>query len=164
MPLETHDQRFFPQLNPCGISPYVTSSLTRRWVCLLWICLAFRQMYLSLLKNICFCTTHKPSVSTDFAEQIMPILHILCCNGCLVTWTVVSLTTSKFKPLIFSYVWLHLVLYREHVHSSDPYDFYLFPAQFCYIIIYIWKVRSCVHIADRCAPWKISSGAQNLVL
>jgi hypothetical protein len=28
-PLETHDQRFFPQLNTCGISPYVTSSLTR---------------------------------------------------------------------------------------------------------------------------------------
>jgi hypothetical protein len=36
-PLETHDQRFPPppQLNSCGNSPYVTSSLTRRWVCLL---------------------------------------------------------------------------------------------------------------------------------
>jgi hypothetical protein len=33
-PLETHDQYFY-QLNPCGHSPYVTSSLTRRWVCLL---------------------------------------------------------------------------------------------------------------------------------
>jgi hypothetical protein len=33
---------FFPQVNPCGISPYVTVSLTRRWVCLLWICLAFQ--------------------------------------------------------------------------------------------------------------------------
>jgi hypothetical protein len=33
-PLETHDRRFF-QLNPCGHSPYVTSSLTRKWVCLL---------------------------------------------------------------------------------------------------------------------------------
>jgi hypothetical protein len=31
--LETHNQRFF-QLNPCGHSPYVTTSLTRRWVCL----------------------------------------------------------------------------------------------------------------------------------
>jgi hypothetical protein len=28
-------------------SPYVASSLTRRWVCLLWICLAFRQVYIS---------------------------------------------------------------------------------------------------------------------
>jgi hypothetical protein len=28
-PLETHDQRCFPQLNPCSNSPYVTSSLVR---------------------------------------------------------------------------------------------------------------------------------------
>jgi hypothetical protein len=39
----------FFQLNPCGNSPYVTSSLTRRWVCLLWICVAFRQVYVSHL-------------------------------------------------------------------------------------------------------------------
>jgi hypothetical protein len=39
-PLETHDQTFF-QLDSCGNSPYVTSSLTRKWVCLLWICLAW---------------------------------------------------------------------------------------------------------------------------
>jgi hypothetical protein len=43
-PLETHDQTFF-QLNSCGNSSYVTSSLTRRWACLLWICLAFCQVY-----------------------------------------------------------------------------------------------------------------------
>jgi hypothetical protein len=29
----------------------------------------------------------------------MPILRILCYNGSLVTWTVVSFTTAKFKPL-----------------------------------------------------------------
>jgi hypothetical protein len=29
-PLANHDQRFVFQLNPCGNSPYVTSSLTRR--------------------------------------------------------------------------------------------------------------------------------------
>jgi hypothetical protein len=35
-PLETHDQRlFFFQLNPYGHSSYVTSSLTRRWVCVI---------------------------------------------------------------------------------------------------------------------------------
>jgi hypothetical protein len=55
-----------------------------------------------LFKIASFCTTHKSSVSTCFAEQIMPILHILCCNGCLATWTVVSLATSKFKRPIFS--------------------------------------------------------------
>jgi hypothetical protein len=31
---------FFFQPNTCCNSPYVTSSLTRRWVCLVWICLA----------------------------------------------------------------------------------------------------------------------------
>jgi hypothetical protein len=38
---------FFFRVNSCGNSPYVTSSLTRRWVCLLSICLAFRQVYIS---------------------------------------------------------------------------------------------------------------------
>jgi hypothetical protein len=44
------------------------------------------------------------------------------------------------------------------------YDFCLLLAQFCYIIVYIWKVESHVQIADQCAPWKISSGVENLVL
>jgi hypothetical protein len=87
-PLETHDQTFF-LLSSCGNSPYVTSSLTRRWVCLLWICLAFRQVYIShiysMLLNISsFYTTHKSSVSTGFTERIMTILRILCYNGSLV--------------------------------------------------------------------------------
>jgi hypothetical protein len=34
-PLRLTIRIFFSQLNPCDISPYVTSSLTRRWVCLL---------------------------------------------------------------------------------------------------------------------------------
>jgi hypothetical protein len=40
-PLRPTTRYFFPQLNSCGNSPYVTSSLTGRWVCLLWICLVF---------------------------------------------------------------------------------------------------------------------------
>jgi hypothetical protein len=38
--LETHDQNLFFQLNTCGHSPYVTSSLMRRWVCRLQMPLA----------------------------------------------------------------------------------------------------------------------------
>jgi hypothetical protein len=34
----------------------------------------------------------------------------------------------------------------------------------CYIIVYIWKAESREHIADWCAPWKISNAAENLVL
>jgi hypothetical protein len=59
------------------------------------------RMYSILLKKSCFWTAQKSSVSRGFAEQVMPILHILCCNGCLVTWTAVSLTTARFKLLIF---------------------------------------------------------------
>jgi hypothetical protein len=32
-PLETHDSNFIFQQNTCDYSPYVTSSLTRGWVC-----------------------------------------------------------------------------------------------------------------------------------
>jgi hypothetical protein len=41
----------------------------------------------------CYCKFFLLPVSTGFAEQIMPILRILCYNGSLVTWTIVSLTT-----------------------------------------------------------------------
>jgi hypothetical protein len=55
-PLEDHDQIFFLQLNSCGHCPYVTFSLTRRWVCLLWIGFAFVEStyrtYSMLLKII----------------------------------------------------------------------------------------------------------------
>jgi hypothetical protein len=46
IPWKTTTTDFF-QLNLCGKSPYVTSSLTRRWVYLLWIYLAVRQVYIS---------------------------------------------------------------------------------------------------------------------
>jgi hypothetical protein len=110
-----------------------------------------------------FYTTHKSFVSTGFAEQIVFILFILCYNGSLVTWTVVSLTTAKFKPLIFS-VCFTLSYTANIIILMILYDSCLLPAQFCYIIVYTRKVENCVQIADRCAPWKISSSAQNLVL
>jgi hypothetical protein len=50
-PLRPTARHFF-QLNSCANSPYVTSSLTIRWVCLLWICLAFRQVYISHIKHV----------------------------------------------------------------------------------------------------------------
>jgi hypothetical protein len=35
--------------------------------------------------------------------------------------------------------------------------------EFSFLIVYMRKVESRVQIADRCAPWKFSSGAENLV-
>jgi hypothetical protein len=49
---------FFLQQNPYGHNPCVTSTLTRGWACLLWICLAFvnctYRTYCMLLKIIPF--------------------------------------------------------------------------------------------------------------
>jgi hypothetical protein len=122
----------------------------------LFVKCTFRS-YSILLKYSCFCTTDKYSVRTDYAEMIMHILHVSCHNGNLVMWTVVSVTTAKFKPLIFSMSGFTLSC---TANLMIPYDFCLFPVQFCYIMVHIRKVKSCVQVADRCAPWKISSGVQ----
>jgi hypothetical protein len=44
------------------------------------------------------------------------------------------------------------------------YDFCLFPAQLCYIIINAQNIESLMQFADRRVPWKIANGAENLVL
>jgi hypothetical protein len=44
--------RNFFQLNPYGYSRYVTSSLTRRCVCFVCICLAFCQVYVSHIQHV----------------------------------------------------------------------------------------------------------------
>jgi hypothetical protein len=96
--LEVHDQRFFFQLKSCSHSPCVTSSLTSGWVCLLWVCLAFLKYtriyrtYSMPLKILSFALYQSRLCRADH-----DILFILCYNDSLVTWTVVSLTTAKFK-------------------------------------------------------------------
>jgi hypothetical protein len=154
-------------MNLCGNSSYVTSSLTRRCFCLLWYAWPFVKgtfhTYSMLLKISSFYTTHKSSVSPGFAKQIMPILCILCYNGSLVTWMAVSLTTARFKPLIFSVSGFALPYTANMYILMILYDFCLSPAQFCYIILYIRKVGSRVHTANQCAPRKISSGGENIV-
>jgi hypothetical protein len=50
-PLRPTTREIFFQLNFRSTSPYVTSSLTR-WVCLLRICLAFYQVYISHIYHI----------------------------------------------------------------------------------------------------------------
>jgi hypothetical protein len=39
-------------------------------------------------------------------------------------------------------------------------DFCLLPAWFCCVIIHVRNLESHMHIADRCAPRKISDGAE----
>jgi hypothetical protein len=47
----------------------------------------------------------------------MSILRILCYNGSLVTSTVVSLTSVKFKPLIFFWTFFPIVLLTRSRHG-----------------------------------------------
>jgi hypothetical protein len=59
-----HDRRFFWQLNPWSHSSYVTSSLTRRWVCLLCICFAFVK---------CTYRTYRMLLKISFALHRSPL-------------------------------------------------------------------------------------------
>jgi hypothetical protein len=113
-PLEAHDERFFFQVNSFGKSLYVTSSLTRRWVCLLWIRLAFRQVYVShiqhVIANSSFCTAHKSSVSQEYVDLHVKItprhgprrkhpLLLLCLpRRCIAT---VAARTTKKKSFFY---------------------------------------------------------------
>jgi hypothetical protein len=95
-----------------------------------------------------FCTVYKTSVSTGVAKQIMPILRIICYNGSLITWTVVSMTTAKFKLLLFSMSIFDLSYTSNMLILMILYGFCLLHAQFCYIIVYIRKTESRVKITD----------------
>jgi hypothetical protein len=84
------------------------------------------------------------------AKQIISILRILCYNGSLVTWTVVSLTTAKFKPLIFFMFGFALSYATNTFILMILYNFCLFPAQFYYIIVYIWRLNAVCKSRTMC--------------
>jgi hypothetical protein len=151
-------------LNSSGNSPYVKSSLTRRWVCLLWIRLAFRQRT--------YRTFSVLQQSLPFALYTNPMsVQALQSRSCLyyvsyVTTTAQSLERSKAWPpprLSFSYFFVSgfTLSYTANMFIlMIPYDLCLSHAQFCYI----GKIESLVQIVDWYAPWKISSCAQSLLL
>jgi hypothetical protein len=109
------------QLNPSIHMSCVTSSLTREWVFLSWTGFAFAKFTYrtcNMLLKILPCVLYTSPLSVQ-AWQSRSCLANLCYNSSLVTWTVVSLTTAKSKPLIFFYAWLRLLVRYEHVHSHD---------------------------------------------
>jgi hypothetical protein len=99
-------------------------------------------------------------ISSGFAKRIMSILLILCYNGSLVVWTVVSLGAAKFMPLMFSTSGFALFYATNMFILMLLYDF-LLPAQFCYIIVYIRKSnKPCANrgLAWTCAHYVIFIG------
>jgi hypothetical protein len=92
----------------------------------------------------------------------MPILRIFCCNGSLIIWMVVSLTTAKFKSLIFSMSGFYL----SYTRACSVSWFCMTSAcflTFFYIKVYIGKAGNCAQIAEWFTPWKNSNGVQKLV-
>jgi hypothetical protein len=57
-------------------------------------------------------------ISPPYSRSIMCILRILCYNGSLVTWTVVSLTTAKLSLLYFLYLTSFIPVYSYFVSKS----------------------------------------------
>jgi hypothetical protein len=106
---------------------------------------------------------YKASVSPGSVQQIMPYFWYFPYNGSLVTWTVICLTTAKFKPFIFRVLGFALSNGVNIFVIMILYDLCLLPALFCYVIIYKWDLESQVQIANRCAPWIIANGAEYLV-
>jgi hypothetical protein len=144
-PLEDHDQSFF-----CNYTHTVVGQGLWRegGFCLLRICLAFVKCtyctYRMILKIIP-CAPYTSPVSPGFAKQIMPVLFILCYNGSLVTWTVVSLIAAKFKPHFF--VPNFALSYAANMASlMILHELCLLPTRFCCIIVYIRKFESRVHL------------------
>jgi hypothetical protein len=98
----------------------------------------------------------------------MPILRILCYNGSLVTWTVVSLTTAKFKPLTFSTSGFTLSYTANIFILMILYDFCLLRAQFCYLpkskskLCYDWRsagqsvLEKSTHLGLTTRSWLLS--------
>jgi hypothetical protein len=65
-PLDIHSQICFPQLNSCGQSPYITSSLTRGWVCHLQLLLALAGAFILESQIRDFPTSLVNSLSQQF--------------------------------------------------------------------------------------------------
>jgi hypothetical protein len=116
------------------------------------------------IENFCLYKYTSP-LSLQVLQSRSCLFYLSCAQ-----WQLNHLNGHKFDHHQVSashifYVWLHLVLYGEYVHSDD---FLRLVPVACTILlynhVYIWKVESRVQIADQCAPWKISNGAQNLVL
>jgi hypothetical protein len=149
-PLENCDQSFHFQLNPCGHSPYVTSFLTRGWICLVWIGFTSPLSSVRIAHKACFWKFFLVHYIQFLCQSRLckadhAYLTYLMLQRQLSHLTAEGVTAAKFKPHIF-YVWLHLLLCCEYVHSHD-FVWLLHVA--CPILLY-----DCIHMEGRQALCK----------
>jgi hypothetical protein len=107
-----------------------------------------RQVYIShilhVIENSFFCTT-----------QVLSQYRLCRAPHACLTYLMLQrqpsylngrkLDTTNFKHLIFSMSVFTLYCTANIFVPMILYDFCLLPAQFCHIIVYIRKVKSCVH-------------------
>jgi hypothetical protein len=79
-PLETHDHYFF-QLSTCSFSPYVTSSLTRGWVCRLQLLLVLACTV--ILGSESHGTHYHISLSQ---RELFIFIYIVTCSTVAMQW------------------------------------------------------------------------------
>jgi hypothetical protein len=155
-------QMIFLQLNLCGHSPYVTSSLIRGWVYLLLIGFAFvkctYRTYSLLLK---FLHLHYIQVLRQWRlwEAVHTYLTYLMLQRQTSHLRGCKLDRCQIKASYIFYILLRLALCSELFILMNLYDFCLLPAQLCYIFVYTQKVKSRVQIVDQCTLWKVFNGA-----
>jgi hypothetical protein len=109
-------------------------------------------------------TTYTSSLSVQAQYSTSCLIISSSYYNSLVTWTAVWLSAAIFKPLIFPVSRFALSNVRNIRIVMVLYDFCLWPAYFGYMIVYIRKFVIHLQIANGCAPWKISNGAENFVL
>jgi hypothetical protein len=88
-PLRLTNRVFF-HLNPYSHTPYVTSSLMRRWVCLIWTCLVFLSSV--LIVPFFWGTTNKKYQASQFRLLVKQTFRV---------WT----TYSQYSQRYFSRSW-----------------------------------------------------------
>jgi hypothetical protein len=110
-----------------------------------------------MYKYIYTIYTRPRLVQTEYSRSC-PTICCSCYNGSLGTWTVVCLTATKFKPLIFPLLGSPCPILRTFAFSL-----FCVTSAVClrYIVIYVRKFESHLQIANRRISWKMSSGAEN---
>jgi hypothetical protein len=118
MKLKTRD--FFFQLTPCHHSPYVTSSLRRGWVCLLWIYLALSSVCVT---HIACLTDSRPQSFLVLGLESNDHIFVLSILLCVLKWDLLfkerkGLTTACYPSSTGEWICWHSL---SLIHSLLPF-------------------------------------------
>jgi hypothetical protein len=96
----------------------------------------------SMLLKILPCALYTSPLSVQTLQSRSRLYYLSYATWKLSHLNGLSLTTTKFKPLISSMSGFALSYTANMFIPMVLYDFCLLPAQFSYIIVHIWKVQT----------------------